>query len=99
MVAVTPPTNGMAIAAMVLGILGVLGLCGYGIGGFIGIIGAILGHVARKQIRERGESGDGLALAGVITGWISTGIALLVTAAIVILVVIAANADTSAMGY
>src|SRR3954452_23160585 len=27
-----------------------------------------LGHIARKQIRQRGDSGDGLALAGLICG-------------------------------
>lgn len=94
-VAVAPPTNGMSIAAMVLGISGILGLCGYGVGGFIGIVGAILGHVSRRQIRERGESGDGMALAGIITGWISTVIALLATAAIVIFFVWLANQDPS----
>jgi hypothetical protein len=32
-----------------------------------------MGHVARKQIRERGEQGDGFALAGIIIGWVITG--------------------------
>jgi hypothetical protein len=34
----------------------------------------VLGHVARKQIRERGQQGDGMALAGIIVGWILTGL-------------------------
>ena len=55
------PTNGLAIAAMVVALVG------------FGPVGAILGHVARRQIRERGEQGDGFALAGIIVGWISTG--------------------------
>lgn len=56
--------NGLALAAMILGITG------------ISLVAAILGHVARKQIRESGgkQSGDGFALAGIILGWI--GIAL-----------------------
>jgi hypothetical protein len=61
-VIVTAPTNGMAIAALVCAVLG------------LGPVAAILGHVARKQIRETGEQGDGMALAGVIVGWITTGI-------------------------
>jgi hypothetical protein len=34
----------------------------------------IMGHIARKQIRQTGEEGDGLALAGLILGYIFTGI-------------------------
>ncbi|MGB2568084.1 DUF4190 domain-containing protein [Micromonospora citrea] len=90
-----PQTNGLAIAAMVVSILGALGLCGYGLGGWIGLIGAILGHVSRKQIREKGEGGEGFATAGIIVGWISTVIAFLATIAIVVLVVWAANQDSS----
>jgi len=29
--------------------------------------------MARKQIREKGEQGDGLALAGLIVGYVFTG--------------------------
>ena len=95
------PNNGMAIASMVVSIVGVLGLCGYGLGGYIGIVGAILGHVSRKQIRERGEQGDGMAMAGIILGWIATGIAVLATIAIVIFIVWVANQDPSTLdsGY
>lgn len=91
----SPPTNGMAIASMVVSIVGILGLCGYGVGGYIGIVGAILGHVAKRQIRERGESGDGMALAGIILGWIATAIAVIATIAIVGFIIWAANADPS----
>jgi hypothetical protein len=56
----------MAIAALVCAVIG------------LGPIGAILGHVARKQIRETGEQGDGMALAGIIVGWITTGIVVCV---------------------
>jgi hypothetical protein len=57
-------TNGLAIAAMVVSLASIV-VCG-----FPAIVGAIMGHVARKQIRERGEDGDGMALTGVIVGWI-----------------------------
>ncbi|MGW0431453.1 DUF4190 domain-containing protein [Micromonospora sp. NPDC003197] len=95
MIAVAQPTNGMSIAALVVSIVGVFGLCGYGLGGFIGIIGAILGHVSRRQIRQKGESGDGMALAGIIVGWIATGIALIATLAWVGLFVWLFNQDPS----
>jgi hypothetical protein len=56
------PTNGLAVAALVTAIIG------------LGPVAAILGHVARRQIRERGEQGDGLALAGIIVGWATTAL-------------------------
>lgn len=37
------------------------------------LVGAILGHVALSQITRRGEQGRGLALAGIIVGWVLTG--------------------------
>jgi hypothetical protein len=88
-----PPNNGMAIASLVVSIVGVLGLCGYGLGGYVGAVGAILGHVARRQIRERNENGDGMALAGIIVGWVATGLALLATLAIVAVVLFAVSTD------
>ena len=56
------PTNGMAIAAMVCGIVGVCSP--------LGILGVIFGTIAKRQIRETGEGGDGMATAGLVTGWI-----------------------------
>jgi hypothetical protein len=42
-------------------------------------IGAILGHAAQKQIRASGgaQGGEGMALAGIIIGWIATALMLL----------------------
>ncbi|MBX6357483.1 MAG: DUF4190 domain-containing protein [Micromonosporaceae bacterium] len=71
------PTNGLAVASLVVSLVGALGLCAYGLGGWIGAIGAILGHVSQRQIRERGDGGGGMALAGVIVGWIATGLFVL----------------------
>jgi hypothetical protein len=65
------PTNGLAIASLVTSLVG-LTLCGVP-----GVVGAIMGHVARRQIRERGEDGDGMALAGVLVGWISFALVFL----------------------
>lgn len=88
------PMNGRAIAALVLGVLGILGLCGYLVPGLIGIVGALLGHSARRQIRTaaeqgRPEQGDGMALAGMITGWIAFGLGL--AGAVLVTVAIAAS--------
>ncbi len=55
--------NGLAIAAFVLAIVG---LCSP-----IAILGLILGYVAKGQIARRNNSGEGLARAAIILGWIS----------------------------
>ncbi len=39
-----------------------------------GIVAVITGHVARSQIKRTGEAGEGLALAGLIAGYISIGL-------------------------
>jgi Domain of unknown function (DUF4190) len=81
-----PGTNGMAIASMVVSLVGAVGLICYGIGGVLGLVGAILGHLARKQIREQSQGGDGMALAGIIVGWASVVLALIIVALIAIFV-------------
>ncbi|MBV9314193.1 MAG: DUF4190 domain-containing protein [Pseudonocardia sp.] len=78
------PTNGLAVASMVLGILWV-----YGLGS---ILALIFGYVARKQIRERGESGNGMAIAGIALGWVGVGITIIV---LVVLMIGAASQSTS----
>jgi len=65
-------TNGMSIASMVVAIVGLITSPCYGIPGIaIGMVGAILGHVGRKQAKERDEDGGGMAVAGIAIGWIA----------------------------
>ena len=73
-------TNGMAVTSLISGILG-LTLCA-GIGS---IAALIFGYIARGQIkRSQGmEGGSGMALAGIILGWIGTVLALLFTALLI----------------
>lgn len=52
--------------------------------GATGFVGAIMGHIARKQIKQTGEQGDGMALAGIIVGWVGTGLAVAVVAVYVV---------------
>lgn len=63
-------TNGLAVASLVLGILWL-----YWLGS---VLALIFGYVARKQIRERNQSGEGLATAGIVLGWIGVGTLVLV---------------------
>jgi hypothetical protein len=68
---VSPPTSNLAVASLVSGIAGLVLLPIVG-----GILAIILGYMARREIRERPDevSGDGLALAGIVLGWISVGL-------------------------
>lgn len=69
-----PPTNGKAIGSMVCGVLTTM------TAGITGIPAVILGHTARAEIRRTGQGGDGLAMAGLILGWLSiAGWALFLT--------------------
>jgi hypothetical protein len=73
-----PPTNGLAIAALVCGVGGfVIGLS------FIPAI--ICGHLARRQIRQTGEQGAGLALAGLILGYVGTALFIAVIAVFIVI--------------
>lgn len=45
--------------------------------GITALAGIIFGHIALKQIRERGEGGRGFALAGLIMGYVFTGLFIL----------------------
>jgi hypothetical protein len=74
-------TNTMAIVALILAFV-------------FAPVGAILGHVARKQIRERGEQGEGLAMAAIIIGWVFTGISVVSCCGVLAL---AATADASVL--
>jgi large-conductance mechanosensitive channel len=56
-------TNTLAIVSLVVAI-------------FVPLVGAILGHVAMGQIKKTGEQGRGIALAGVIIGWVFTALVI-----------------------
>lgn len=62
------------MAALVCGIVGLIGACFWGLGAVIGIAGVVCGLMARSRIRAAGgaRSGEGMALAGIITGAIAT---------------------------
>jgi hypothetical protein len=72
-----PSTNGLAVGAFVCGLLEVVTF------GLTAIPAIVLGHNARRQIRRTGEHGDGLALTGLLLGWLGVAVfALLVIALI-----------------
>ena len=75
---VTPPpaapTNGLAVASLVLGILWL---------GWLGsFLAVIFGHVASSQIKASDgvQQGQGLAVAGLTLGWVGLGFFVLLIA-------------------
>ena len=65
-------TNSMSIASLVTGILAWL-VCPI-LGGLLAVI---FGHVARGQIKQSGEAGGGMAIAGLVLGYANIGVTLL----------------------
>ncbi|MDL5156795.1 DUF4190 domain-containing protein [Actinomycetospora termitidis] len=82
------PTNGLAIASLVLSLLSFFF-------GITAVGGVICGHIARRQIRERGENGDGLALAGLIIGYIFIGLFVLAVVFFIVFGLIIAGASST----
>jgi Domain of unknown function (DUF4190) len=68
-------TNGNAIASFVLGILGITGPL-FLIGP---ILALVFGYMGRRQIDQSGgaEWGHGLAVAGIVLGWVGLGLTVL----------------------
>ena len=60
-------TNSLAITSMICGIAQFM------FGPLATIPAVVCGHMARRQIRRTGEQGAGMALAGLILGWIGVG--------------------------
>ena len=91
-----PPTNGKATASMVLGLCVALTLCGFSglapvaflAGLATGIPAVILGHKAQKEIRNSNgmQGGKEMAIAGLVLGYISIGLAVIAGAITLFLV-------------
>lgn len=68
--------NGMAVAALIMGIAGLF-ICG-----LTSIVGVVLGHISLGQIKRTGEEGRGMAIAGLVLSYFGVlcwvGVALLI---------------------
>src|SRR6478735_12833830 len=85
-----PPTNGLAITSMILGIVAVvigvwalvpvLGLVAAVLGFVPAVMAVILGHIGMTRSRQMNDIGRGQAMTGLVTGYIALGIIVLTTA-------------------
>lgn len=82
----TTGTNGLAVASMVVGISGLVLALVLPIFALLGVVAVIFGHVALHQLKQVAVGGKGLAVAGLSTGYVGVG------AAVVLALVVAANA-------
>lgn len=74
-VAPVAKANGLAVASLVFGFSQFL------VGPVATLPAILLGHMARNQIKQTGEQGAALALAGLVLGWgaVALGIILMLT--------------------
>jgi hypothetical protein len=72
-------TNGLSIAALVTGIIGA------------SVLAIIFGHIALSQIKTRNEGGRGMAIAGLVLGYVFLGITMIW----IIIIAAAASASSS----
>jgi Domain of unknown function (DUF4190) len=77
--------NRLAAGSLICGIAQLL------FGPFTGIPAIVLGHIARSQIRQSGESGSGMAVAGLILGYFGTACTLIIGALLIYLLVVLHN--------
>ena len=71
----SPPTNGLAVASLVVGCLWV-----WWIGSLLAVV---FGHMALNQIARTGQSGRGMAIAGLVLGYIGLSTRLFARLAVV----------------
>ena len=76
-----PPTNTLSIFALVSAFV------------LPFVVPIVLGHLSLSQIRRTGEGGRGLALAGLIIGYVELGIWAMVILFVILGLAVAANAS------
>lgn len=85
-------TNPIAVAALICSLAGI-------VTGFSAVAGIVLGHVALNQIRQTGEKGRELAIAGLALGYAITAfLVLALVAAIVIFAIVMPGITISTAG-
>jgi GYF domain 2/Domain of unknown function (DUF4190) len=89
-------SDGLGIASMVCGILAVLAICAYGFSIFPGIAAIICGHKSRKNMLDLNPPGNtAFSTAGLIMGYIGTGLGLIFGIAMIIAVIAAVGAGVT----
>jgi hypothetical protein len=85
-------SQGMAVASLVMGITSIPATCFYAFGIPLAILAVIFGFIARGRAKRGEGGGEGMALAGLICGFISLGIVAIFVVFIIFAMIIAALA-------
>jgi hypothetical protein len=81
----TGELNDLAVVALIASCIG------------FSIPGLVLGHIALSQIKKKGQTGHGFALAAVIVGYVVTVLVLLAVIAFVVFMIVVLSAAGSAV--
>ena len=92
---VAPPTDGMALGAMITGIAALVMSCAYGVGLLASPVALVLGKISMNRIdRSEGRlGGRGMAVAGFVLGIIGTVLLVLAIVVLVIVIIAAVNGE------
>jgi hypothetical protein len=88
-----PPVESLAVGALITSIVGLTTALFCYLPILACPVGAVMGHVALRRIEEEGKGGKGLAMAGIIIGWIGTGLLVLGLIALLVVVVLAGTSS------
>lgn len=83
-----PRINPLAIVALVSSLVGLFAIPVIG-----QIVGIITGHISLKQIKTTGERGRGMALSGVLIGYISLGLGILLIILTAVIIGVTGGSD------
>lgn len=88
-----PATNTLAVVSLIGGIASWVVLP------FVAaIVAVITGHMSLGQIKRTGENGRGMALTGVILGWVNIGLSVLAALFVIVIVIGAFGVAASSGG-
>ena len=77
-------SNGLGVAALVVGILALLAFWVPFLGVILGIVALVLGIIGRKRAKSGEASNGGMALAGIITGIVGAVLSITYTTILVV---------------
>ncbi|MBF0689329.1 MAG: DUF4190 domain-containing protein [Cellulomonas sp.] len=77
------PRNDLAVWSLVLGLLGIMG-CLF----FTGVPAVILGNNARRAVAAGQANNDGMATAGIVLGWVASGLGVLAVVVLALVVLL-----------
>jgi hypothetical protein len=94
---ISRPTNGYALASLILGLALVYLPC---VSPVTSILAVVFGKRGQREIAESGgrQDGAGLATAGIILGWIGIALTAIGLAVLVVVIIAAAASDSSSLG-